>query len=270
MAQRLPLQILIAEDNQINQEVLAQILNRLGYRADVVENGRAALEALRRQPYDVVLMDVQMPEMDGLEAARQIRIELAPERQPRIIAVTANAIQGEREECLAAGMDDYISKPIDPARLMMVLDQCTPAAGQLPAEQAPLAADGDSTARIHRASDDRALDPAALQRLQATLGEETTTLLLSLVSAYLEAAAQVHGAVAEWRAQGRPDRLRRAAHTLKANSELFGALALSALYRDLEQLVSDGALNEAEALLPRIDAELARVRAALAAVLRAL
>jgi CheY-like chemotaxis protein len=112
MAQRHPLRILLAEDNVVNQKLALRLLQQMGYRADVAGNGLEAVQSVQRQAYDVVLMDVQMPEMDGLEATRRIRGEGTPHGQPRIIAMTANAMQGDREACLAAGMDDYVTKPI--------------------------------------------------------------------------------------------------------------------------------------------------------------
>jgi CheY-like chemotaxis protein len=123
MAERHPLKILLAEDNAVNQKLATQMLKRMGYRADVAGNGLEVLEALGRQPYDVIFMDVQMPEMDGIEATRSIR-SLANISQPRIIAMTANAMQGDREECLAAGMDDYVSKPIRVTELIGALEKC--------------------------------------------------------------------------------------------------------------------------------------------------
>ncbi len=124
MGERLPLRILVAEDNVVNQKLALQVLKKLGYRADIAANGLEVLEALNRQPYDVVLMDVQMPEMDGLEATRRLRAMSLP---VRVIAMTANAMQGDREMCLAAGMDDYVSKPIRIEELVNALSKCRPA-----------------------------------------------------------------------------------------------------------------------------------------------
>jgi signal transduction histidine kinase/CheY-like chemotaxis protein len=122
MAAQYPLKILLAEDNVVNQKLALRFLEYMGYRADFVSNGIEAVESVERQPYDVVLMDVQMPEMDGLEATRQIR-KLTTIKQPRIIAMTADAMQGAREVCLAAGMDDYIAKPIRVEELVYALQK---------------------------------------------------------------------------------------------------------------------------------------------------
>jgi CheY-like chemotaxis protein len=111
LGKRHPLRILLAEDNAVNQKLALRILEQMGYRADVASNGIEAVESIERQIYDVILMDVQMPEMDGLDATRQIR-KLTDTVQPHIIAMTANAMEGDREMCIAAGMNDYISKPI--------------------------------------------------------------------------------------------------------------------------------------------------------------
>ena len=115
LADDVPLRILLAEDNHVNQRVALRMLDRMGYRAEVAANGKEVLEALDRQPFDVILMDVQMPEMDGYEATRRVRER--PGEQPIILAMTANALQGDREECLAVGMDDYLPKPLRPGDL---------------------------------------------------------------------------------------------------------------------------------------------------------
>lgn len=115
----MPLKILLAEDNFVNQKVALKMLDKLGYQADVVSNGRLVLEAVQQQMYDVILMDVQMPELDGIEATKQI-VQLV-EKRPYIIALTANAMTNDRLTCLAAGMDDYVSKPIKLEALIDVL-----------------------------------------------------------------------------------------------------------------------------------------------------
>jgi len=122
LAKRHPLRILLAEDNAVNQKVALRILQQIGYRADVASNGIEAIESVERQPYDVILMDVQMPELDGLEATRRI-VKRWPRKRPRIVAMTANAMQGDRELCLKAGMDDYITKPIRVDELVGALEK---------------------------------------------------------------------------------------------------------------------------------------------------
>jgi CheY-like chemotaxis protein len=116
-----PLRILVAEDNLVNQKVAIRLLERLGYRPNVVSNGLEAVEAVRRQDYDLVLMDIQMPEMDGLEAARCI---VSSGRHPHLIALTANVLNDDREECLEAGMDDFLEKPLDLDTLRRALERC--------------------------------------------------------------------------------------------------------------------------------------------------
>jgi CheY-like chemotaxis protein len=126
MAENLPLRILLVEDNAVNQKLALRLLEQMGYRADLAGNGLEAIQAVGRQKYDVVLMDVQMPEMDGLEASRRICARWPRGERPHIVAMTANAMQGDRERCLAAGMDDYVSKPIRVNELVTALGKAKP------------------------------------------------------------------------------------------------------------------------------------------------
>jgi CheY-like chemotaxis protein/anti-sigma regulatory factor (Ser/Thr protein kinase) len=123
MAQRHPLRILLAEDNVVNQKLALRLLQQMGYRADLASNGIEAIESVQRQTYDTILMDVQMPDMDGLEASRRITARWPAQQRPRIVAMTANAMQGDREMCLEAGMDDYITKPIRLEQLVDALNR---------------------------------------------------------------------------------------------------------------------------------------------------
>ena len=119
------LRVLLAEDNAMNQKLALRLLKNMGIAADVAANGLEAIEAIEREPYDVILMDVQMPDVDGLEATRRIRTA-APAHRPWIVAMTANAMEGDREACLEAGMDDYLSKPIRPEALATALGGAAP------------------------------------------------------------------------------------------------------------------------------------------------
>ena len=160
MAQRHPLRILLAEDNVVNQKLALRLLEQMGYRADVAANGLEAVAAVERQPYDLVFMDVQMPEMDGFEASREITRRWSADRRPRIVAMTANALQGDRELCLAAGMDDYMSKPIRVEELVAALERGAPRA--LDPMRAATRAHGASTPM---------LDRATLEQLRVTMGD---------------------------------------------------------------------------------------------------
>jgi signal transduction histidine kinase/DNA-binding response OmpR family regulator/putative methionine-R-sulfoxide reductase with GAF domain/tetratricopeptide (TPR) repeat protein len=142
LAERHPLRILLAEDNLVNQKLALRLLKQMGYRADIAANGIEVIESLERQRYDLVLMDVQMPEMDGLEATRRIAARWPESDRPRIVAMTANAMQGDREACVAAGMDDYVTKPVRPGELQRAL---TAAADGTPARGAERARQSTST-----------------------------------------------------------------------------------------------------------------------------
>jgi CheY-like chemotaxis protein/HPt (histidine-containing phosphotransfer) domain-containing protein len=252
MAGRHPLRILLAEDNVVNQKLALSLLGQMGYRADVAANGLEAIEAVERQPYDVVFMDVQMPEMDGLEATREITRRWSRDQRPRIVAMTANAMQSDREMCLAAGMDDYMSKPIRVEELIAALERSaardpeafpTGMRHRTAPDQAP--SDGDS----------EVLDTVALERLRAMLGPGFPALLSTFVEDSAELVSTMRRALGEQRA----DTLRRAAHSLKSNAAGFGAVTLSSLAKDLETLAKSGSLEGAASCLERVASECERV-----------
>jgi signal transduction histidine kinase/DNA-binding response OmpR family regulator/HPt (histidine-containing phosphotransfer) domain-containing protein/PAS domain-containing protein len=234
LAKQRPLKILLVEDNVINQKVALLMLQRLGYRADVVANGLEALEALRRESYNVVLMDVQMPKMDGLEASRLIRQEASLESPPRIVAMTANAMRGDREACLQAGMDDYISKPIQIQDLLRVLSQQP---GKLTlAEGLDSSVPALTSLLPLQTEAETVLDSKVLQAFREMVGENSAAILTEMIDCYLEEAPklleEIHLAIAQSDAIA----LCLAAHTLKANSATLGAIAFSNACKALELL----------------------------------
>jgi CheY-like chemotaxis protein len=265
MGRRRPLRILVAEDNVINQQVAQSFLERLGYRADVAANGLEVLSSLRRQPYDVVLMDVQMPEMDGLEATRRIRqllpAELAAEAQPRIIAMTANALKEDCNICLAAGMDDYLSKPIQVEELVIALKRCQSRRSKAPGKPAK-----GFEAATARPGSPEVLDSWTLERLRVGLGKQADKMLPALIERFYQDVERLLKQSRQALEQGHADDLRRVSHSLKSTSATFGANALSAEARNVEVLARDGKLEEAGDRITQAEAEFAKAKAALEAM----
>jgi PAS domain S-box-containing protein len=259
MAQDLPLRILLAEDNAVNQKLALQILAKMGYRADLAANGLEVLEALERQAYDVILMDVQMPEMDGLETTRTICKRWLPAERPRIIAMTANVMQGDREMCLTAGMDDYIGKPIRIEELVKALRQCGP---KLPSAAQPSdlsAAQGQPPAALPASVDWQVLN--GLQMLQQ---EGKPDFVQEMIDLYLSETVELLGRIRRAIADSNAGELRHAAHTLKSNSNSMGAKQMGALSFELEKLGREGTVAGAAALLAQVEQEFERVKQDLA------
>jgi CheY-like chemotaxis protein len=238
-----PPRLLVAEDHPVNQRLVLLQLAKLGYHADLVSDGVAAVAAVRRRDYDVVLMDLQMPELDGLAATRQIRARLG--RGPRIIALTANALPGDREACLAAGMDDYLSKPLDTAELARALRRC-PGPAPKP-DQAPTVLDPTAIADLRELIGD---DPEALSGLVEEFLAETPALLDALRTAV---------------AGGDAGRAHRAVHTLKSLGATFGAHAMAELCQQAES--HGGPPSDLAPAVAAIASEQHRVALALARLL---
>jgi PAS domain S-box-containing protein len=223
--ERAGLRTLVAEDNLVNQRLAVLLLEKLGHRADVVSNGAEALAAVEERPYDVVLMDVEMPVMDGLEATRQIHERLSTAR-PRIVAVTAGAMSEDRDRCLAAGMDDFLTKPIRLEELSAAL------------------------AGVPRRSDG-GLVTSALERLAETLGDDAA--LDGLVDTFLAEAPKLLATLRDAADRGDADELRRAAHTLKSNAATFGGEALADDCRMLEGVAATGTFEGVSDLVSSIE-----------------
>jgi signal transduction histidine kinase/CheY-like chemotaxis protein/HPt (histidine-containing phosphotransfer) domain-containing protein len=254
-----PLRILLAEDNVINQRVAVGLLQERGHQVTVAHNGREAVTLAESRPFDAVLMDMQMPEMDGIEATNAIR---AVERQVGghlpIIAMTASAMKGDRERCLAAGMDGYVSKPIDVAQLLRVLEGIVAAPALVeyirPISAASPGADSSAESNL---SD--VIDLAiARERLPPGDGQlrEFAQLLMTEASKLL---ADVQHACSE----GDAIRLRRAAHTLGSSASLFGAQHIVKISANLERFAADNRLSDAASLVPQLETEITRLLATL-------
>ena len=263
MAHHHPLRILLAEDNVVNQKLVLRLLEQMGYRADLAANGLEAIAAIERQPYDLVFMDVQMPEMDGFEASREITRRWPGDRRPRIVAMTANAMQGDRELCLAAGMDDYMSKPIRMEELVAALERSAAREPDRIRAAALVGRRNQNRADIERPSSE-VLDPAAFERLRATMGAD----LAELLSTFVEDSRELVGTMRRAVGEKDTDSFRRAAHSLKSNAASFGAMTLSTLARDLEALAKSGSLDGAAARVERLAGECERVARALQEVER--
>jgi PAS domain S-box-containing protein len=270
LAERVPLRILVAEDNVVNQQVALLLLKKLGYRADVAADGLEALQALERESYDVVLMDVQMPKLDGLEATRRIHQRWPEGQRPHVIAATANAMQEEREACVAAGMDDYLSKPIRMEELAAALSRCRPHLA--PPPPAPVRESGGGSQAPSPVPEPQGpplpagvLHLPALKRLLDTIGDDPE-LLSALIDTFLRDAPRLVDGAKGGLQQGQADEVRRAAHTLKSNGATFGATTFSELGRELESLARSGALEGAAELIEQLEAEYESVRIALEAV----
>jgi PAS domain S-box-containing protein len=246
---RSTLRILLAEDNAMNQKVALRLLERLGYRADVAGNGLEALAALERQPYDVVLMDMQMPELDGLDATRRICAQWPPEERPYIVAMTANALPEDREACFAAGMNDYVAKPIRSEELAAALKRVHP-------KSLATTANGPEAANVE-------LDSEALGSLRELGGDD---FLGEVIDAFLADAPELIATLRRSLDEESPEELRRAAHTLKSNGATLGAGEFAELCRNLEQRAKAGELDGAGQLVDRIEQEYRPLEEALASL----
>jgi PAS domain S-box-containing protein len=252
--------ILLAEDNIINQQVAVGILKKLGLRADAVANGAEAVKALETLPYDLVLMDIQMPVMDGLEATRQIRDRKSAilNHNVPIIAITAHAMQGDREKYLEAGMNDYVSKPISAQALAQALKKWLPQKTAATMKQVP----GKPEARVSAPVDETeapVFDKAGM--MARLMGDED--LAHTVVEGFLEDIPRQITALKGYLESGDASRVERQAHTIKGASAHLGGEALSVIALKMEKAGKAGNLEAVTVGLPELEAQFARLKAAM-------
>jgi CheY-like chemotaxis protein/signal transduction histidine kinase len=241
--------VLLAEDNLVNQEVAVSMLEGLGCKVSIANNGREAVSALAQSSYDIVFMDCQMPEMDGFEATTTIRRSEGTSRHTTIIALTANAMQGDQERCLAAGMDDYLSKPFTQEKLRKVLLRWQKTETAKPQEEVPPATAQSETPPPLPAASLPVLDETALGELRKLQRPGHPDIIHKCIMTYLVDAPPRMTALQNAITSGDNNGLREAAHSLKSSSALVGAIRFSHLCKDLEQMGRAQAVTQAQPLL---------------------
>jgi two-component system sensor histidine kinase/response regulator len=259
---QLPLRILLVEDNSVNQMVALEALHELGCKVVVAVNGLEALDRLAKEPFDLALMDVQMPEMDGFEATAEIRDQ---ERQTRrhlpIIAMTAHAMEGDRERCLQAGMDDYISKPIDPDRLLDVLKTWAPTQASSETPAAPIE-------RPRVEGEEGRLTPAFVVETLLKCCQGKQALALAVLTEFLRSAPQSLQTLQEAVAAMDTVRIHHAAHALKGSCRTLGAEAMADLCLEVELAGRDENAERATKAASSLDFEFGRLSAAIESYMR--
>jgi len=274
LAQRLPLRVLLTDDNLINQKVASRLLQQMGYQAAIAKNGLEAIRALERQPYDLILMDVQMPEMDGLEATRRIRQrQQEPSAPPHfkqpilIVAMTANVMQGDREKCVAAGMDDYLPKPIRPEALQAMIERLA-AGGASSGANAPASGANISSPPATQEISAPFVLPSAgaqkevvdMERLMEFCGGSAENLA-ELAGLYLKQTADQIEQMTTALRHDRPDKAARVAHSSAGASATCGMNVIVPLLRQLELVADEGNAPAAEQLLNSVRSEFDRIKA---------
>ncbi|MGK7900083.1 MAG: response regulator [Hormoscilla sp.] len=262
LARRHPLRILVAEDNAVSQKVLLRILEHLGYSADVVSNGFEVLSALYQKSYDLILMDIQMPEMDGLTATKYICRQWQIPSRPRIVAMTAGAMPNDRLKCLEAGMEDYITKPIKVEALQSALKRCF--------QEVPTPSESQTESRHEAVQQPEAIaqsDIAELLDLKviAQLAEQmqidrNSGLLYEIIDDMIDNTPQMFLDMRTAIASGDSRTLQRLAHNLKSNCRTFGIVSMIDLSLSLEEKATSGSPESNKQIVDRLEAEFVGVQ----------
>ncbi|HMK39769.1 MAG TPA: response regulator [Bacteroidota bacterium] len=251
LADRLPLRILVVEDNSVNQILMLRILEKMGYAGDTAGNGLEALEALRRRRYDIVFMDVEMPEMNGIEATRTIVSTFPEHERPVIIGTTAYALEGDARECLDAGMDAYLSKPIKIEELQRVVREW--------GKRIP----GSNKSSVTHPAGSPVVDQARIDELLSMDGGDQPVLLAQLIGIYLKELPRFISRMKESAVHGDVSSLRRGAHRLKGSSLNLGVTLVAEICKDLENRAKEGDLQGAGTLLQNLEESSELVQTAL-------
>lgn len=261
-AARLRGRVLLAEDNESNQIVARTHLERFGLQVLLVNNGKQALELLESEQFDLVLMDCQMPVMDGFSACAELRRKESEEGRPRVpvVALTANAMRDDRARCLSAGMDDYLAKPYRGEEMLDVLERWLPRERRKPVPQVSTPPLAEATAALP-------VDPAAFEQLRALAPNGANALIRQLIEAYLRGGEELWQACEQAVGEGDPEAMAKACHALKSSSYNVGALRFAGLCREIEALCRSGRREEMQALYPGLQAEWLAVRDALGVML---
>lgn len=248
--------ILLVEDNAVNQKIALRQLQKLGYIVDAATNGLEALEALSRFAYDVVLMDCQMPEMDGYEATREIRRREGESRHTTIIAMTDNAVESNRERCFQSGMDDYLNKPAREEDLGALLEHWT---------QPPSAASAKMDAAANEYAPAKVIDREVINRLRKLTKGTSPDLLPGMIDLFIKDSPARINRMKEALWHDNAEALAQAAHSLKGSSGQVGARRMHALCDIIEERSRAGSMHGATALLLTLEEEFGRVCLALEA-----
>lgn len=261
--------VLLAEDNAVNQQVARKMLEKLGCQVEVANNGREAYEKVQLKSYDVIFMDCQMPEMDGYAATQAIRKLAGAVAQTPIVAITANAMQGDREKCLSAGMDDYVSKPVKTETLQQMLSRWAKQSQKAPLEKPaatiekqPVAANSDQAKpKAQGVSNGSAINMERLQYLKEFADDGDCKFIHSLFETYFGSADKRLEAIKAAAQEQNAVQMGREAHGLKGSSSNLGADHVATLCRRLEEMGKAGDIGQVDQFIDELEDALKRVRA---------
>ena len=257
------LRILLAEDNEVNQHLMMRILARIGYEVTLAKTGIQVLNKMDRQDFDVILMDIQMPEMDGITATKLIRAHYAPEKQPRIIALTADTSEEKKKEIFSAGMNDMLTKPVQIAELAGFLQNLT--TGELAAHQEVL-----TPKRASSLNDFPTLEQTVIGEFLMLMGEEGKNSACHLIELYRNGTPELIKKIETASTRKDLEVLLKTIHTLKGSSSQIGALRMVELCARLEVLLKQSGIEPFLTFLPSIQQEFLAIDEALTDFLKRL